>query len=58
MKRIGFIIFGGDGTGGIAEMALKVDLSMDRKMYEFSNERIGFMDLWRRWNWGKRRKNT
>ena len=29
-------VFGGDETGGFAEMTLKVDLSMESKMYGFS----------------------
>jgi hypothetical protein len=42
-KMVGFrclmnrfhVSLGGDGTGGFAEMTLKVDLSMESKMYGF-----------------------
>ena len=35
-------VFGGEGFGGLAEMTLKVDPSMESKMYVFPWENLRF----------------
>ena len=42
MKMKGFMCLSGGGFGGFAEMTLKVDLSMESKMYGFPLENEGF----------------